>query len=161
MNPNVTIRRQKRKSLAMRITPRGIEVLIPEQLDEDSVRVQDFIRVGLEKLPQKSVMPVSQVLSREDILDMVYRWSEKLGVQVNRVQLRDMTTKWASCSTSGYLTLSTDILRLSRELAEYIILHELVHLKIPRHGKAFKLLMGSYMPDWEKRHRQLGGEIEL
>ena len=150
MNPNVTIRRQKRKSLAMRVTPHGIEVLIPHQLSEDSDRLQKFIRSGLERLPKESAISASQALSREDILDIVSRWGEKLGVQVNRVQLRGMTTKWASCSTSGYLTLSTDVLRLSRELAEYIILHELVHLKIPRHGKAFKLLMGSYMPDWEE-----------
>ncbi len=161
MNLNITVRRQERKSFAMRVTPRGIEVLIPKGMDEDSSRVRDFIRSGLERLSQESAVPLSEELGREDILEMVSRWSEKLSVKVKRIQLRPMSSKWASCSMEGFLTLSVDILQLPRDLVEYIILHELAHLKIPRHGKAFKLLMGSYMPDWQERHRQLSLASQL
>ena len=66
-----------------------------------------------------------------------------------------MRTKWASISTSGRMTLNTDLLDLPKELGEFVIVHELVHLLIPNHGRVFKSFMYAYMPDWETRERRL------
>jgi hypothetical protein len=66
-----------------------------------------------------------------------------------------MKTKWASMSTTGRLTLNTDLLTLPQELAEFVIVHELVHLLVPNHGKVFKSFMYAYLPDWEEREQQL------
>jgi len=79
----------------------------------------------------------------------------RVGVTVTRVQVRNMRTKWASCSTRGTLTLSADLLRLPRDLVDYVICHDLVHLRVPDHGKGFRALMGCYMPDWQERQRRL------
>lgn len=51
--------------------------------------------------------------------------------------------------------LSTDLLGLPRDLVDYVVCHELVHLKIPDHGKGFQALMGCHIPDWRQRHRRL------
>ena len=64
-----------------------------------------------------------------------------------------MTRKWASCSTSGRIYLSKDLLRESRAFREIVIAHELLHLYIPNHGKLFKSLMNAYLPNWEVRTR--------
>jgi predicted metal-dependent hydrolase len=71
--------------------------------------------------------------------------------------MRHMTTKWASISTSGRLTLNTDMLDLPRDLGEFVIVHELVHLLCPDggHGRLYKAYMSSYMPDWPDRFRRL------
>jgi predicted metal-dependent hydrolase len=61
-----------------------------------------------------------------------------------------MKTKWASYSPNGRITLDSGLLDLSRGFGEYVILHELLHIKIPNHGKLFKSLMSAYMPNWEK-----------
>jgi len=58
-----------------------------------------------------------------------------------------MRTKWASISTNGRLTLNTDLLDLPKELGEFVIVHELVHLLIPNHGRVFKSFIYAYMPD--------------
>ncbi len=74
-----------------------------------------------------------------------------------QVQLRHMTKKWASMSRSGRLTLNTELLDLPRDLGEYVIVHELVHLLIPNHGRVFKSFLHAYMPGWEERERELQG----
>lgn len=66
-----------------------------------------------------------------------------------------MTTKWASCSTTGRVSLATDVLPLSRRLQDYIIVHELLHLRVPNHGKLWKSLMRAYVGDYEKIEQKL------
>ena len=67
-----------------------------------------------------------------------------------------MRTKWASLSTDGLLTLNDDLLGLRYDLCDYVIVHELVHLKVRNHGKLFKSLMHAYLPGWEEMERELG-----
>jgi predicted metal-dependent hydrolase len=82
-------------------------------------------------------------------------WSVRIGVKTPQIHLRPMRTKWASISTSGRMTLNTDLLDLPKELGEFVIVHELVHLLMPNHGRVFKSFMYAYMPDWETRERRL------
>lgn len=86
----------------------------------------------------------------EDLKDEVRRWAARIGVVPKRLQIQQMTTKWASCSTSGRIYLSRDLLRESKAFREIVIVHELLHLFVPNHGKLFKSLMNSYLPDWEE-----------
>lgn len=78
------------------------------------------------------------------------------------IHIRAMTTKWASISTSGRLTLDASLLTLPRDLGEFVIVHELVHLLCPDagHGRVFKSFLMAYMPDWEERERRLQGRAE-
>src|SRR5690242_17471765 len=82
-------------------------------------------------------------------------WAVRIGVQTPQVHLRPMTTKWASISTAGRLTLNTDLLSLPKPLGEFVIVHELVHLLAPNHGRVFKSFLHAYLPDWEEREQQL------
>lgn len=91
----------------------------------------------------------------EDLKALVAVWSERIGVQIKRVQIRAMRNKWASCSTNGTLTLSADLVQLPSDLVDYVICHELVHLKVPNHSKGFRALIGCYIPDWEARQLRL------
>ncbi len=91
----------------------------------------------------------------EDLRWAVRNWSARIGVKPARVQIRSMSTKWASISTSGSMTLDTDLLSLPKELGEFVIVHELVHLLAPNHGKVFKSFMHAYIPNWEALETQL------
>lgn len=82
-------------------------------------------------------------------------WATRLGVKVARIQLRQMSSKWASISTAGRLTLNTDLLAVPQPLGEFVIVHELVHLLAPNHGRVFKSFMHAYLPDWQQREREL------
>ncbi|MXZ00991.1 M48 family metallopeptidase [Candidatus Poribacteria bacterium] len=92
---------------------------------------------------------------KADLKSAVSQWADHIGVEVREVHLRQMQRKWASISTNGRLTLNTDLLNLPEMLKEYVIVHELVHLLVPNHGKLFKGYMSAYLPDWEERQSRL------
>ena len=85
----------------------------------------------------------------------VRHWAERIGVAVKQIHIRPMTTKWASCSTTGRVTLATEVLPLSQKSQDYIIVHELLHLRVPNHGKLWKSLMRAYVGDYERIEQQL------
>jgi predicted metal-dependent hydrolase len=91
----------------------------------------------------------------QELKNAVHKWCDRIQVQVQQIQLRPMKQKWASISTTGRLTLNTELLNLAKELGEFVIVHELVHLLVPNHGKLFKCFMSAYLPGWEELEKQL------
>ncbi|MFQ5610593.1 MAG: M48 family metallopeptidase [Anaerolineae bacterium] len=153
---NIQIKPQARKSLAMKATPAGVQVLIPRHLDAGSEQVQAFVAEGLDKLTPPLPVPDTERLSKDEILALVDAWVERLAVQVGRVQLQPMRQKWGSISTAGNLTLASDLVNLPRHLVEYVVCHELLHLKVPTHNRLYYLLLGRHIPDWREREQELG-----
>ncbi|MBX9600043.1 MAG: M48 family metallopeptidase [Bryobacteraceae bacterium] len=84
----------------------------------------------------------------------VAHWAEKIGVKPKRVQIQRMTVKWASCSTAGRVCFSADLLDEPSAFQEVVIVHELLHLLVPNHGKLFKSLMKAHLPGWERVARE-------
>jgi predicted metal-dependent hydrolase len=82
---------------------------------------------------------------------MIKFWQQKIGVYPKRIQMRDMTQKWASCSKNKIITFNRLLLSMPKDFIDYIICHEFLHLKIPNHGKLFFSFLGNYLPDWQKR----------
>jgi predicted metal-dependent hydrolase len=93
--------------------------------------------------------------SPEDIKAAAYEWANRMHINLLQVHIRSMRRKWASISTIGRLTLSADLLEIPKELGEFVIVHELVHLLVPNHGKVFKSFMHAYLPDWEEKEQLL------
>jgi predicted metal-dependent hydrolase len=61
-----------------------------------------------------------------------------------------MKNKWGSCSTGGTVTLAEDLVDQDEPFQDYVIVHELLHLRIPTHGRLFKALMSLHAPGWQK-----------
>jgi len=89
--------------------------------------------------------------AKERMREEIQRWATKIGAKPKRVQIQWMTKKWASCSESGRICFSTDLLGEPADFREVVIVHELLHLQVPNHGKLFKSLMSAYLPGWEAR----------
>ncbi len=79
----------------------------------------------------------------------------RVGVEPSRVEMRDLGFRWGSCGNSGAVLLNWRLLQLPVRLADYIICHELVHLREPNHGRGFWTLLESVQPDWRERKREL------
>lgn len=77
----------------------------------------------------------------------VRTWAERIGVEPKEVHLRPMKRKWASCSSQGRLTFDTTLLRQPAEFRREVIVHELLHLKVPNHGPVFRSLLAAYLVD--------------
>jgi hypothetical protein len=150
---DVTIRREARESLALRVTPEGLVALIPREADPAGETVRDFIERGIACLSAPE--PPTAPRTRAHLHELIAMWAVRLDVKVRRVQLREMRTKWASYSSQGTLTLHRDLLRLPRDLVDYVLCHELLHGKVPNHTLGWELLIGMHLPDWRQRERRL------
>ena len=98
-------------------------------------------------------------MDKETLKTHVHEWAGKMNVVLGEIHLRAMKNKWASISTDGRLTIDSSILELRPELSDYIIVHELVHLKVPNHGKLFKSIMHAYLPDWCELENELNRTV--
>jgi len=74
---------------------------------------------------------------------------------VTFITLQPMKTKWASCSTTGRLTFDSLLPELDEELHDYVIVHELLHSRIPNHGKLWKSLMRVHVGDYQNCEKKL------
>lgn len=77
------------------------------------------------------------------------------AVQKPAVKLQVMRTQWGNCSPDGVITLNPHLVKAPRECIDYVIVHELCHLKEHNHGPAFWQLMDRIMPDWERHKAHL------
>jgi predicted metal-dependent hydrolase len=75
----------------------------------------------------------------------VSAWARRIGEEPREVRIRPMKRKWASCSTARRLTFDVDVLRQPAAFRAEVIVHELLHLKVPNHGKLFKALVQSHL----------------
>ena len=87
---------------------------------------------------------------RKAIRERVDYWVQRLKVQPPRLRVQPMKRKWGSCSTAGNITLASDLADQEPEFQDFVIAHELLHLRVPNHGKLFKALMTAHVPDWKK-----------
>lgn len=82
--------------------------------------------------------------------ERVQAWTEKLRVHPTQVRVQEMTRKWASCSPTGWITFSKALFNKPPAFQDYVILHELLHMRIPNHGKLFRSLLSAYLPGWRR-----------
>jgi predicted metal-dependent hydrolase len=85
----------------------------------------------------------------------VSAWAKQLRSSPRQIVLMEMRNKWASCSSKGRICFAKDVLGLEPPIQDYIIVHELLHLKHPNHGRVFKSLLKATLPEWRTSHEQL------
>ncbi len=92
---------------------------------------------------------------REKFTQRTRDWATRLEVRVRAVTFRKMRRKWASCSTAGRLTFDESLLSKSPDLQDYVIVHELLHVSVPNHGKLWKSLMRAHLGNYEALETRL------
>lgn len=93
----------------------------------------------------------------QDLRRRTLTWAVKLKVNPRVVRVQEMRRKWGSCSSAGTVTLATDLLDRDGRFQDYVIVHELLHLRFSNHGRVFKALMSAHVPGWRSIERnQIG-----
>lgn len=77
-------------------------------------------------------------------------WAVRLRVNPRVIHVRDMRRKWGSCSAKGTITLSWDLTKQDSRFQDYVLVHELLHLRVPNHGRVFKALLSVHVPQWRR-----------
>ena len=90
-----------------------------------------------------------------EILKRVLKEHESHKFRPSGLAIRSMKRRWGSCSTQGKITLSTELIKLSDKYVEYVIIHELCHLKHHNHGTAYYRLLSELYPDWKMIRKEL------
>jgi predicted metal-dependent hydrolase len=94
---------------------------------------------------------VSLRQGKEEFKARVREWAEKLNVEIQVISLRSMKNKWASYTKkSGLLIFNLELVDMSKEISDYVIVHELLHSVTPNHGKLWKSLMRVHLGDYER-----------
>ena len=92
-------------------------------------------------------------------LKFVEKWLEILDEHVEKVAINPMKTRWGSCNyVKKYINLNTELIKRTPFEIEYVILHELTHLKYPNHGKGFYNYIERYMPNYKVAEKMLNAK---
>ena len=95
-------------------------------------------------------------LLKQEVAKYLPKWEKTTGLYCSSWQSKYMTTKWGTCNpTSKKIWLNLQLAKKPIECLEYVILHELAHLKVHNHGPEFTAILDQYMPYWREHKRRL------
>jgi predicted metal-dependent hydrolase len=127
------LRKADRKNISVRISKGKINVVYPKDQIPDSIEVQTAIRMGIER--------ALKVEAKQFLPDKVKTLAAKFGFNYNNLALKNIKSRWGSCSRKNNINLSIHLMRLPDHLIDYVILHELVHTVHHNHSKRFWALL--------------------
>jgi predicted metal-dependent hydrolase len=93
--------------------------------------------------------------AKQRLPERVAIWAEKLGLTPATVLIRDQRKRWGSADAKGNVRLNWRIVQASQRLVDYVVAHELVHLRYADHTRGFWADLGAVMPDYEERREEL------
>lgn len=97
---------------------------------------------------------------RKELKKLLEIWQTRTRLIPESWQIKDMKTKWGSCTKNkGKLWFNLQLAKKPIDCIEYVVLHELIHLKVEKHNNEFKNLMQQYMPNWQERKSTLNNFI--
>jgi predicted metal-dependent hydrolase len=94
--------------------------------------------------------------ARRVVLSIIKDFNQLYRFKINRVAIRNQKTRWGSCSSKGNLNFNYRIVFLTPRLQEYIVVHELCHLKYLNHSHAFWDHVAQTVPEWKGLKKALG-----
>lgn len=87
---------------------------------------------------------------------LILKWEPRLGVKVEAYFLQRMKTRWGSCNAKArHIRLNTELVKKPRDLLEYVVVHEMVHLLEPTHNDRFVALLTEHYPTWSEARAEL------
>lgn len=106
-------------------------------------------------MEKQNIINKKSIQTREQFVQEVRKWAGIINVNPRQIRVQKMTRKWASCSSKKWVSFNVDLLDMPKNFQKFVIIHELLHLQIPNHGKLFKSMMNIYLPGWEKQYKNL------
>lgn len=177
---NVEVRRSKRKSAAIKITAdMKIVVFVPvyvsdneiermvisksKWIDEHMLKVQSTIdeRSKLEKITFEQIKELADQ-AVEYIPKRVKYYAEKENFVYNKITIKNLVSRWGSCSTKGNLNFNCLLMLTPDYVIDYIVVHELCHLREMNHSEKFWAEVEKIMPDYQRAElwlKQNGGNL--
>lgn len=120
---------------------------------QDSDEIE--LRIPVEGEVEANLVELVRAFAREVIERRTLELAEKVGAPIKRVSVRDQSTRWGSCSSSGTISLNWRLVLLRANLQDHVIYHELAHVREMNHSAAFWDLLRQYDPKSDAHNEQL------
>jgi hypothetical protein len=123
-------------------------------------RAHQVPRLGLERLGLSE--RAARLLARTHVTEAAQAEAPALGVEYARIEVRGQRTLWGSCSPRGALSFNWRLVLAPREVLDYVVVHELCHLRVPDHSRRFWSLVETRRPRWREQRdwlREFGPEL--
>ena len=105
---------------------------------------------------EKVIHEWHKALLHEAVPPLVHKWEARLGIEVAGYFLQRMRTKWGGCNRrAGNIRLNTELVKKPKDLLEYVVVHEVLHLIEPTHSEHFMALQSKYYPTWREARAEL------
>ena len=104
---------------------------------------------------QMRYSPKRKRQAHDIIINRINYFNERYQCRINRITVRNQRRRWGSCSRKGNLNFNYRIVRLPLSLVDYIVVHELCHLRELNHSRAFWQLVADTLPDFKERRSAL------
>ena len=126
-------------------------------VNQDHRRITLTVRPGSTQAKREEVMDEwRRALLHQVVPALIVKWESKLSVKVSGYFLQRMKTKWGSCNhLAGNIRLNTELSKKPKDLLEYVIVHEMLHLIEPTHGERFVALLTEHYPMWRDARTEL------
>jgi len=123
----------------------------------DHRRIHLTVRPGTTKLKRETIIhDWHKLLLHNELPNLIQKWERKLGVQVVGYFLQRMKTKWGSCNhRARNIRINTELVKKPKDLLEYIVVHEMIHLIAPTHSEQFLTLLTKHYPTWRESRAEL------
>ncbi len=123
----------------------------------DHKRITLSVRPGSNQAKRSEVIHEwHKILLHEYIPQVIDKWEPKLGVQVTAYYLQRMKTKWGGCNhRECHIRLNTELVKKPKDLIEYVVVHEMLHLIEPTHSARFISLITDHYPTWREARAEL------
>jgi len=137
------------------LTVREEEAKPSVRLDHRTITLT--VRPGSTRAKREAVMHAwHKALLHEAVPPLIHRWETKLAVRVAAYFLQRMKTKWGGCNhRRRNIRLNTELVKKPRDLLEYVIVHEMLHLIAPTHNEQFMTLLSKHYPAWREARAEL------
>ncbi len=103
-----------------------------------------------ENLFQKHIDHFYKEKAKQSVPLLVEKWSEQMDLLPTSIRFRKTKRQWGSCSGKNVLSFNTMLMKLPQDVIQYIIVHELAHIKHKHHQKSFWNLVGQHLPDYKQ-----------
>lgn len=97
---------------------------------------------------------MSSLYPEQQLKRRAMAWALRLKVNPERVEIADMPKAWGSCTSEGVVTFADELAEADEAFQDYVIVHELLHLRYRTHGKRFQAMMSALVPEWRELSRQ-------
>ena len=120
-------------------------------------RITLTVRPGSSRARREAVMHEwHKSLLHDAVPGLIRKWERKLGVEVAGYFLQRMKTKWGGCNhRARTIRLNTELVKKPKDLLEYVVVHEMLHLIAPTHSEQFLRLLGKHYPSWREARAEL------